>query len=272
MTIERSAPTDTDGFRLFPAIDLRGGRCVRLYQGDYDRETTYGDDPVAQARSFVAEGAEVLHVVDLDAARSGEPVNREVIAAICAALPVPVQVGGGVRSVEAAEALFAAGVDRVVIGTAAVENPGLVTDLVGRGRSVVVGLDARGDEVATHGWTTSTGRAVADLAGDFADIGVAALVVTEIGRDGTMEGPDVDGLRALLDATDIPVIASGGVGLVGHLRSLASVRSSGGDPLAGAIVGRALYEGKFSVAQALAAIAGAGNGARGGAASDERSG
>ncbi|MEL6981027.1 MAG: 1-(5-phosphoribosyl)-5-[(5-phosphoribosylamino)methylideneamino]imidazole-4-carboxamide isomerase [Actinomycetota bacterium] len=241
------------GFQLFPAIDLRGGRCVRLYQGDYERQTTYGDDPVAQATSFRQEGAEVLHVVDLDAARSGEPVNRPVIAAICEALDVPVQVGGGVRSVEAAEALFDVGVDRVVIGTAAVENPGLAAELVERGRSVVVGLDARGDEVATHGWTTSTGRSVAELAAEFAGIGVSALVVTEIGRDGTMEGPDVDGLSGLLAATDIPIIASGGVGVVEDLATLAGVEAAE-RRLAGAIVGRALYEQRFTVVQALGAI------------------
>ncbi len=241
-------------FRLFPAIDLREGRCVRLYQGDYDKQTTYGDDPVAQARAFVDEGAEVLHVVDLDAARSGEPVNRPVIGAICAALDVPVQVGGGVRTVEAAEALFDVGVDRVVIGTAAVENPALAAELVERGRSVVIGLDARGDEVATHGWTTSTGRSVSDLAAEFAGIGVSGVVVTEIGRDGTMEGPDVAGLSALLAATEIPVIASGGVGRVEDVTTLASVRTDTGRTLAGAIVGRALYEQRFSVATALAAI------------------
>lgn len=251
-------------FRLFPAIDLRDGHCVRLYQGDYDRQTTYGDDPVAQARSFVDEGAEVLHVVDLDAARSGEPINRPVIAAICEALSarsVPVQVGGGVRSVEAAEALFDVGVSRVVIGTAAVENPSLVVELTGRGRSVVVGLDARGDEVATHGWTTSTGRSVADLAAEFADAGVAALVVTEIGRDGTLEGPDVAGLQALLAATTIPVVASGGVGTLDDLRTLAGVRHTGPVAgrdetrgLAGVIVGRAIYEGRFTVTEALDAL------------------
>jgi len=241
-------------FQLFPAIDLREGRCVRLYQGDYDQQTTYGDDPVAQARAFVDEGAEVLHVVDLDAARSGEPVNRPVIGAICAALDVPVQVGGGVRTVGAAEALFDVGVDRIVIGTAAVENPALAAELVERGRSVVIGLDARGDEVATHGWTTSTGRSVSDLATEFAGIGVSALVVTEIGRDGTMEGPDVAGLSALLAATEIPVIASGGVGRVEDVATLASVRSTDGRALAGAIVGRALYEQRFTVATALVAI------------------
>lgn len=245
-------------FQLFPAIDLRGGQCVRLYQGDYGRQTTYGDDPVAQARSFVAEGADVLHVVDLDAAKTGEPTNRPVIEAICRSLDVPVQVGGGVRSVEAAEALFAVGVDRVVIGTAAVENPELVAALTERGRSVVVGLDARGDQVATHGWTTDSGRTVGELADQFASVGVAALVVTEIGRDGTMEGPDVEGLSSLLGATAIPVVASGGVGNLEHLRSLARARvevAGGTRSLAGAIVGRALYEGAFTVSEALAALA-----------------
>jgi len=244
--------------RLYPAIDLRGGRCVRLHQGDYGRQTTYGDDPVAQARTFVDGGAEVLHVVDLDAARTGEPTNRPVIEAICRALDVPVQVGGGVRSVEAAEALFAVGVDRVVIGTAAVENPGLVAQLVDRGRSVVVGLDARGDRVATNGWTTDSGRTVGELAAGFAPVGITALVVTEIGRDGTMGGPDVDGLASLLAATAIPVVASGGVGTLDDLRALASVRvavDGGSRALAGAVVGRALYEGRFTVPEALEVIA-----------------
>jgi phosphoribosylformimino-5-aminoimidazole carboxamide ribotide isomerase len=246
-------------FQLYPAIDLRDGQCVRLYQGDYDQQTTYGDDPVAQARVFVDEGADVLHMVDLDAAKTGEPTNRPVIEAVCRAVDVPVQVGGGVRTVEAAEALFAIGVDRVVIGTAAVENPDLVARLADRGRTVVVGLDARGDEVATHGWTTATGHTVAEMADRFGSVGVSALVVTEIGRDGTMEGPDVEGLTALLAATSIPVVASGGVGTVDHITTLAGVRSAApGRPdrrLAGVIVGRALYEGQFTVGAARAAIA-----------------
>ncbi|MDH5521747.1 MAG: HisA/HisF-related TIM barrel protein, partial [Acidimicrobiia bacterium] len=158
--------------KLFPAIDLRGGACVRLYQGDYDRQTVYGDDPVAQAEAFVAEGAEVVHVVDLDAALTGEPVNRSVIARICEQLSVPVQVGGGVRTTEAADALFGAGVHRVVIGTAALENPQLVADVVAAGGRVAVGIDARGDEVATHGWTERTGRTVTELADQFAETGV----------------------------------------------------------------------------------------------------
>ncbi|MDH3301132.1 MAG: 1-(5-phosphoribosyl)-5-[(5-phosphoribosylamino)methylideneamino]imidazole-4-carboxamide isomerase [Acidimicrobiia bacterium] len=245
--------------KLFPAIDLRGGKCVRLYQGDYDRQTVYGDDPSAQAEAFVAEGAEVVHVVDLDAALTGEPVNRRVIARICRHLSVPVQVGGGVRTREAADALFAAGVHRVVIGTAALEKPQLVADVVASGGRVAVGLDARGDEVATHGWTERTGRTVTELADQFADTGVEALVVTEISRDGTLEGPDETGLCALLAATSIPVVASGGVGSLDHLRSLAAVRVRDADGVErrfeGAIVGRALYENNFTVSEARRAIA-----------------
>ncbi len=242
----------SDTFTVFPAIDLRGGRCVRLLQGDYDRETVYGDDPVAQAKAFEADGAEVLHLVDLDAARTGEPTNRPVIAAVCAAVGVPVQVGGGVRDEAAAEALFAAGVSRVVIGTAALENPDLVRSVAGRGRSVAVGIDARGDEVATHGWTERTGVTTADLAARFADDGVEALIVTEIGRDGTMAGPDVEGLTGLLGATAIEVVASGGVGSLTHVGDLAAV-AHGDRRLAGVIVGRALYEGAVTLPAAVAA-------------------
>ncbi len=237
---------------LYPAIDLRGGNCVRLHQGNYDAETVYGDDPVSQALAFVDQGAEWLHVVDLDAALTGEPTNREVIGAICAASPVPVEVGGGVRSVEAAEALFSLGVTRVVIGTAALENPDLVRTVAAT-HQVAVGLDARGGEVATHGWTERTGRTVSDLAEEFADAGVAALVVTEISRDGTLEGPDVEGLSELLAATEIPVIASGGVGTLDHLRTLAGITAAG-RRFEGAIVGKAIYERAFTVAEALDAI------------------
>ncbi len=240
---------------LYPAIDLRGGKCVRLYQGDYGQETVYGDDPVSQAMAFVAEGAEWLHVVDLDAARTGEATNRSVIAAICAASPVPVQVGGGVRTVAAADALYDIGVRRVVIGTAALENPDLVRAVAAE-HPVAVGLDARNGEVATHGWTERTGRTVDDLAAEFADAGVAALVVTEIAVDGTLAGPDVAGLSALLAATEIPLIASGGVGTVGHLATLATI-SIDGRRFEGVIAGRALYERAFTVSEGIAAIRGA---------------
>ena len=238
---------------LFPAIDLLDGRAVRLYQGDYDRETVYSDDPVAQARAFAAEGARWIHVVDLDAARTGTPRNREVIAAIAAAVDVPIQTGGGVRDEAAADALFAAGVARVVLGTAALEDPDLVRALASR-HSVAVGLDARGREVAVRGWEEGSGRDLLDVARGFADAGVEALIVTEIGRDGTLQGPDIDGLGEVLEATELPVIASGGVGSVDDLRALAALRTSG-RRLTGAIVGRALYEGSFTLTEALVAVA-----------------
>lgn len=239
---------------LYPAIDLRDGKCVRLYQGDYDRETVYGEDPVAQAQAFAAEGAGWLHIVDLDAARTGEPKNRAVLADIVAAVDVPVQTGGGVRTVEAAEALFAIGVERVVIGTAAIENPELVGHLAADHR-VAVGLDARGRDIAVHGWEQASGRDLLDTARSFADIGVDAFVVTEIGRDGTLEGPDVEQLSAMLGATGVELIASGGVGVLDDLRKLAAIREDGRS-ISGAIVGRAIYEGRFNVTDALAALSG----------------
>jgi phosphoribosylformimino-5-aminoimidazole carboxamide ribotide isomerase len=242
---------------LFPAIDLRGGRCVRLYQGDYGRETVYGDDPVAQAESFAAAGAPWIHVVDLDAARTGEAANRAVVAAVAAAVDVPVQAGGGVRDDAAADALLAAGVRRVVVGTAALADPAWVRRLAARhpGR-VAVGLDARGRDVAVHGWTEGSGRDLVDVARGFDDAGVAALVVTEIGRDGTLAGPDLGQLGDVLAATGLDVVASGGVGTLADLRALAAL-DVGGRRLAGVIVGRALYEGAFALPEAVAATAGA---------------
>jgi phosphoribosylformimino-5-aminoimidazole carboxamide ribotide isomerase len=242
---------------LFPAIDLRGGRCVRLYQGDHGRETVYGDDPVAQAEAFSAAGAPWIHVVDLDAARTGEAANRAVVAAIAAAVDVPVQAGGGVRDDAAADALLAAGVRRVVVGTAALADPAWVRRLAARHPDrVAVGLDARGRDVAVHGWTEGTGRDLVDVARGFDGAGVAALVVTEIGRDGTLAGPDLGQLGDVLAATGLDVVASGGVGTLADLRALAAL-DVGGRRLAGAIVGRALYEGAFALPDAVAATAGA---------------
>jgi phosphoribosylformimino-5-aminoimidazole carboxamide ribotide isomerase len=234
---------------LYPAIDLLNGQAVRLYQGDYARETVYNNDPVAQAKVFADAGARWIHVVDLDAARTGSPLNREVIAAICDAVNVPIQTGGGVRSEEAANALFDAGVTRVVLGTAALEDPELVRTLASR-HPVAVGLDARGREVAVRGWEEGSGRDLLDVARGFADAGVEALIVTEIGRDGTLEGPDLDGLGEVLEATELPVIASGGVGSLADLVALEALRSAG-RRLSGAIVGRALYEGAFTLQDAL---------------------
>ena len=237
---------------LYPAIDLLDGRAVRLYQGDYARETVYNDDPVAQAKAFAAAGAQWIHVVDLDAARTGAPRNRDVIAAICDAVDVPIQTGGGVRSEAAADALFDLGVTRVVLGTAALEDPELVRLLASR-HPVAVGLDARGREVAVRGWEEGSGQDLLDVARGFADAGVEALIVTEIGRDGTLEGPDLDGLGEVLEATELPVIASGGVGSLADIVALNALRSAG-RRLSGAIVGRALYEGEFTLSDALASV------------------
>jgi phosphoribosylformimino-5-aminoimidazole carboxamide ribotide isomerase len=246
---------------LYPAIDLRGGRAVRLLRGDYAAETVYSDDPVAVARSFEAAGAQWIHVVDLDAARSGEAGNLDLVAAVAKSVSSRIETGGGVRSVAAAERLLDAGVARVVVGTVAVERPELVTELAGRfPGQVAVGLDARGRQVAVKGWTETTGADLVELARRFEGEGVSALVVTEIGRDGTMDGPDLDQLGAVLEATTVDVIASGGVGTLDDLRGLAALRAGGGPnggtrSLAGIIVGRALYEGRFTVEEALACLA-----------------
>lgn len=236
---------------LYPAIDLRDGKCVRLYQGDYNQETIYGDDPVSVARSFADAGAQWIHVVDLDAARTGDPANRATVAAIAQAVDVPVQSGGGVRSASAAHALFEAGVERVVIGTAALESPDLVRQLA-REHRVAVGLDARGRELAVHGWTEGSGADLFEVLDRFADAGVDAVVVTEISRDGALVGPDLAGLAEVLEATAIDVVASGGISSLDDLRDLAALERSG-KRLAGAIAGRAIYEQKFSVAEGVAA-------------------
>jgi phosphoribosylformimino-5-aminoimidazole carboxamide ribotide isomerase len=234
---------------LYPAIDLRGGRCVRLHQGDYGRETVFGDDPVAQAVAFAAAGARWVHVVDLDAARSGDPVNRPVIAAVAAAAGergVTVQTGGGVRSVGDARELAAAGVRRVVLGTAAVADPALVDAVVEQaGVAVALGLDVRGREVAVKGWTEGAGSLDAVLA-RFSGRPYEALVATQIQVDGTGAGPDLDLYRELLP-TQPGLVASGGVGSLEDLRAVAAL----GVP--GVIVGRALYDGAFTVEEAIAA-------------------
>jgi len=234
---------------LYPAIDLRDGRCVRLHQGDYAQETVYGDDPVAQAKAFADAGAGWIHVVDLDAARTGVPENRDVVAAIARAVDVPVQTGGGVRSIEAAHALFSAGVERVVIGTAALKDPDIVRALALDHR-VAVGLDAKSGEVATDGWLVGSGRSVLDVARSFADAGVDAFVVTDISRDGTLEGPDLVGLADVLGATPVDVIASGGVGQMSDLEALDAIEVDG-RRLSGVIAGKAIYEGHVDVASAV---------------------
>jgi phosphoribosylformimino-5-aminoimidazole carboxamide ribotide isomerase len=238
---------------LYPAIDLRGGQVVQLTQGDFDRERVHGDDPVAVAKAFVAAGARWIHTVDLDAARTGEPANRELIAAIAAAVDVPVQAGGGVRSAEAARALAEVGVARVVMGTAAMEDPDLVATIASR-QPVALGLDVRGREVAVRGWAEGSGVEWPEALQRLAEAGAEAVVVTQIAVEGLMGGADVDGLTEVLAATSLDVIASGGVGTLADLLALDAV-SSGDRRLAGAIVGTAIYEGRVDVAEAVAALA-----------------
>jgi phosphoribosylformimino-5-aminoimidazole carboxamide ribotide isomerase len=210
---------------LYPAIDLLGGKVVRLRQGAYDDSTVYGDDPVAVAESFVVQGATWVHMVDLDAAKSAEPVNRPIIAAVAKALAgrAQLQVGGGVRGTADAEALAIAGVNRVVMGSAAVADPSLVS-VVARIVPVAVGLDHRDGIAATHGWTESSGLRVEDLLSQFPD--AAAFVITDISRDGMLTGPDVEGLARAVASTRIPVVASGGVGTLAHIEELAKVRKN----------------------------------------------
>jgi phosphoribosylformimino-5-aminoimidazole carboxamide ribotide isomerase len=233
---------------LYPAIDIRDGRVVRLIQGDYATETVYGDDPVAVAVGFADAGATWIHVVDLDAARTGDPVNRTVVGSIATALAdrCRVQTGGGVRALADVEALAAAGVTRVVMGSAAVRDPQLVREASAI-VPVAVGLDHREGELAVHGWTESSGVRLADALAMFPT--AAAFVITDIARDGMLLGPDVDGLATAAAATDRPVIASGGVASLADLVTLAGVPR-----LAGVITGKALYEGRFSIAEALAAL------------------
>ena len=233
---------------LYPAIDLLGGRVVRLRQGDYADETVYGDDPVAVARGFAAAGARWIHVVDLDAARSGDPVNRPVVAAIVSAVDgaARVQTGGGVRSLADARELADAGVARVVMGSAAVSNPSLVeaaSDVV----AVAVGLDHRDGDVAVHGWTEGSGLALGDAYALFPTAEV--FVITDIGRDGMLVGPDLDGLARSAELAGAPVIASGGVSSLADVIALTRI-----DNLGGIITGKALYEGRFTVSEALAAV------------------
>jgi phosphoribosylformimino-5-aminoimidazole carboxamide ribotide isomerase len=233
---------------IYPAIDLLGGRVVRLRKGDYDEKTVYGDDPIAVARDFVEAGARWIHVVDLDAARSGDPVNRPIVAAVAAAVrgSAAVQTGGGVRSIDDVRELRAAGVARVVMGSAAVADPQLVTD-ASAVLPVAVGLDHRAGDVAVHGWTEGSGLHVDDAYALFPT--AAAFVVTDIARDGMLAGPDVAGLRRSIELAGSPVIASGGVSRLADIDDLAHLPGLGG-----VITGRALYEGRFGVAEAIEAL------------------
>jgi len=234
---------------LYPAIDLLGGRVVRLRRGDYADETVYGNDPVSVARDFAAEGARWIHVVDLDAAKSGGPINRPVVAAIVAALDgvAQVQTGGGVRSLDDARELADAGVARVVMGSAAVSDP-LLVEAVSGIVAVAVGLDHRDGEVAVHGWTEGSGLRLENAYALFPTADV--FVITDIGRDGMLTGPDLDGLTRSAELAGAPVIASGGVSNLADIVALAQIENLGG-----IITGKAVYEGRFTVTDAIDALA-----------------
>lgn len=243
---------------VFPAIDLKGGQVVRLAEGDMDRATVYGDDPAHQARLFAQAGATHLHVVDLDGAFAGKAVNAAAVESIVAAFPGKVQLGGGIRDRAAVDRWLGLGVDRVVIGTAALDHPDFVEqaarDLPGR---IVVAVDARDGFVATKGWADVSEVRVVDLAERFADVGVAALLFTDVGRDGLLKGCNVEATQALAHASSIPVIASGGVAGIEDIEALMIARSGiaeGG--IEGVITGRALYDGRLDLAEALRVAAG----------------
>jgi phosphoribosylformimino-5-aminoimidazole carboxamide ribotide isomerase len=244
---------------LYPAIDIRDGHAVRLVQGDYDRETAFDADPLDAARRWIEQGARALHVVDLDGARAGAPVNIEHVARICDAVDVPVQVGGGLREAGDVAAVLNAGATRAILGTAALADPALVESLAAdHGDAIVVSADARGGRVAVEGWERATELGSADLVADLAGRGVRTFVFTPVEVDGTLEGPGLDELRPVAGAAadaGAELIYSGGIGTVDHLRELAA---AGLPAVAGAIVGRALYEGRFTVAEGQAALTGDG--------------
>jgi phosphoribosylformimino-5-aminoimidazole carboxamide ribotide isomerase len=236
---------------LYPAIDLKDGQCVRLLRGAMEAATVFNDDPAAQARAFAGAGAEWLHLVDLNGAFAGQPVNAAAVESILNSVTIPCQLGGGIRDTATIEGWLSRGLARVILGTVAVENPALVREAARAfPGQVAVGIDARKGRVATKGWAEETDLAVTDLARAFEDAGVAAIIYTDIDRDGAMQGPNVAATADLARATSIPVIASGGVS---SLADLIALRDCGA-PLNGAISGRALYDGKLDLAQAMAAL------------------
>ncbi len=239
---------------LYPAIDLRDGAAVRLVQGDFDRSTIFNKDPVAQAREFAREGATHLHVVDLDGALTGTPVHAPIVAQLAAAFPGVVELGGGLRDRAAVETAIATGVDRVVVGTAVLDDDAFVRWAAGRlGDRLVVSLDARDGMVATHGWTQVSDRAAVDVAAELARTGVRHLLYTDIGRDGTLDGPNLAALKQVAQAAPpLTILAAGGIASLDDLSALAEMRVPN---IRGVIVGRALYEGRFGVAEAIATLA-----------------
>jgi phosphoribosylformimino-5-aminoimidazole carboxamide ribotide isomerase len=234
---------------LIPAIDIRDGRCVRLYQGDYARETVFSDDPVAMARRWRAEGAPRLHLIDLDGAREGRPVNNEVVVAIAGAVSIPCQVGGGIRILETVRRYLDAGLQRVILGSVAVEEADVLAAAIARhAESVIVGVDARAGRVALHGWRERSDENVEDLMRRLADAGVQRFIYTDIARDGTLRGPNLAATARVAKVVSVPVIASGGIATLDHIRRLSKIG------VEGAILGRALYDGALSLPDALRAV------------------
>ncbi|MCG0277996.1 MAG: 1-(5-phosphoribosyl)-5-[(5-phosphoribosylamino)methylideneamino]imidazole-4-carboxamide isomerase [Thermanaeromonas sp.] len=239
---------------VFPAIDLRGGRCVRLYQGRPTAETVYSEDPVEVAKMWVREGASWLHIVDLDGAFEGRRKNLSLIREIIIAAGIPVQVGGGVRSLDDIEALLTAGAARVILGTVAVTDPTLVAEACAKyGEAIVVGVDCRDGWVATKGWTETSNRRGVEMARELARLGVKRLIYTDISRDGTLKGPNLEAIREVALACGLPVIASGGVASLEDIVALRELKPYG---IEGVIIGQALYQGKFSLAEAIKAAGG----------------
>ncbi|MGB3042727.1 MAG: 1-(5-phosphoribosyl)-5-[(5-phosphoribosylamino)methylideneamino]imidazole-4-carboxamide isomerase [Xanthobacteraceae bacterium] len=237
---------------LFPAIDLKNGQCVRLEQGDMARATVFNLDPAAQAQSFAAQGFEYLHVVDLDGAFAGKPINAHAVEAMLKVIKMPVQLGGGIRDLATVEAWLSKGITRVIIGTAAVRDPAFVKEAAAKfpGR-VAVGLDARDGKVAVEGWAETSTVTALEIAQRFEDAGVAAIIFTDIARDGLLKGLNLDATIALADSISIPVIASGGLASIEDIKAMLSPRAK---KLAGAIAGRALYDGRVDPAAALELI------------------
>ncbi|MUG94932.1 1-(5-phosphoribosyl)-5-[(5-phosphoribosylamino)methylideneamino]imidazole-4-carboxamide isomerase [Scytonema sp. UIC 10036] len=237
---------------IIPAIDLLEGRCVRLYQGDYERSQVFNENPVEVAKQWVEQGATRLHVVDLDGAKTGQPINLAAIEAISSACSVPIQVGGGIREHSTAKQLLNLGVQRVILGTVAVEQPQLVQQLCQEfPGQIVVGIDARNGLVATRGWLETSEVSASQLAVQMQELGAAAIIYTDIHRDGTLSGPNLEALRAIAATVTIPIIASGGVSSVTDLLSLLALEPQG---VTGVIVGRALYTGDISLREALRAV------------------
>ncbi len=237
---------------VIPAIDLLEGRCVRLYQGDYQQSQVYNENPVEVARQWADEGATRLHLVDLDGAKEGKPVNLNTIEAIVRAIAIPVQVGGGLRDRNSMAQLINLGVDRAIVGTVAVENPSLVQQLCQEfPGKIAVGIDARNGKVATRGWLETSEVLATDLAKQMAELGVAAIIYTDIHRDGTLQGPNREALRELANHIHIPVIASGGVSSLSDVLGLLALEPIG---VTGVIIGKALYTGDVSLTEAVRAV------------------